>query len=161
MRDLACIFVCALAATVAAQPMPSPSAEPLALINANIIGVRDGRVASRSTIVIRNGRIESIAPGAAPAGVRAVDLRGKFVLPGLIDAHTHASDFAAFRRALESGVTTVRSAGVSHYVDVGFNQLVKNGVVAGPNVISAGYHLRPQMASEAFLGNNSICRSAI
>jgi len=153
MRDLTCIFVCALAATVAAQPTPSPSAEPLALINANIIGVRDGRVASRSTIVIRNARIESIAPGAPPAGVRAVDLRGKFVLPGLIDAHTHASDFAAFRRALESGVTTVRSAGVSHYVDVGFNQLVKNGVVAGPNVISAGYHLRPQMASEAFLGD--------
>ena len=47
--------------------------------------------------------------------------KGKYVLPGLIDAHTHADDFAAFRRALESGVTTVRSAGVSNYVDVGFH----------------------------------------
>src|SRR5262249_59457740 len=72
-------------------------------------------------------------------------------LPGLIDAHTHASDFAAFRRALESGVTTVRSAGVSHYVDVGFRDLVRHGAVAGPDVLAAGYHVRPQMAPEAFL----------
>jgi hypothetical protein len=32
----------------------------------------------------------------------------------------------------------VRSAGVSHYVDVGFNELVKKGAVAGPNVVTAG-----------------------
>ena len=54
--------------------------------------------------------------------MKTIDLKGKYVLPGLIDAHTHAADFAAFRRALESGVTTVRSAGVSHYVDVGLQR---------------------------------------
>ena len=32
------------------------------------------------------------------------------------------------RAALESGVTTVRSAGVSHYVDVGLRELVKQGL---------------------------------
>jgi imidazolonepropionase-like amidohydrolase len=77
------------------------------------------------------------------------------VLPGLIDAHTHASDVAAFRRALESGVTTVRSAGVSNYADVGFHELVRKGAVAGPDVITAGYHVRPQLAAEAFLSDPS------
>jgi imidazolonepropionase-like amidohydrolase len=95
-------------------------------------------ITPNATIVMRSGRIESIGSAAAPAGVKALDLKGKYALPGLIDAHTHASDMAAFRRALESGVTTVRSAGVSHYVDVGFNELVKKGAVAGPNVVTAG-----------------------
>jgi imidazolonepropionase-like amidohydrolase len=90
-----------------------------------------------------------------PAGVRVLDLKGKHVLPGLIDAHTHADNFTAFRRALESGVTTVRTAGlfVPGYADVGFQQLVKSGAVIGPDVVTAGYQIRPQMQEEAFLVN--------
>ena len=143
------------AALVPAQPArQAPGApEPLALVNANVLNVRDGRIVANATILLRAGKIESIGSAAAPSGIKTIDLKGKYVLPGLIDAHTHASDFAAFRRALESGVTTVRSAGVSNYVDVGFNALVKNGFVAGPNVVTAGYHVRPQMAPEAFLGD--------
>jgi len=87
--------------------------------------------------------------------VRAIDVKGKFVLPGLIDAHTHAADFESFRRALESGVTTMRSAGVSFYADVGFHQLVKSGAVAGPDIVTAGYHVRPHIAEEAFLSDPS------
>jgi imidazolonepropionase-like amidohydrolase len=146
---LAFAFTVALAGSQPAQPL----ADPLALINGNVVNVRDGHITPNATIVLRSGRIESIGSAAAPAGVKALDLTGKYVLPGLIDAHTHASDLAAFRRALESGVTTVRSAGVSHYVDVGFNELVKKGAVAGPNVVTAGYHVRPQIAPEAFLGD--------
>jgi imidazolonepropionase-like amidohydrolase len=120
---------------------PAPGPVRLALTNASVVDVRDGSVRRNATIV----------PAGSAGGARVIDLRGRFVAPGLIDAHTHASDFAAFRRALESGVTTVRSAGVSNYVDVGFHQLVKNGVMAGPDVLSAGYHVRPQIAAEAFL----------
>ena len=64
-------------------------------------------------------------------------------IPGLIDAHVHIANLRALRTALESGVTTVRSAGVSHYVDVGMRELVKQGAVVGPDVLAAGYHVRP------------------
>jgi imidazolonepropionase-like amidohydrolase len=150
-----CAVLVVLAASVASQaPRQTPGMpEPLALVNANVVDVRDGRIAANATVVLRNGRIETIGTGAAPAGLKVLDLKGKYLLPGLIDAHTHADNFAAFRRALESGVTTVRSAGVSNYVDVGFNALVKNGTFPGPNVVTAGYHVRPQMAQEAFLGD--------
>jgi imidazolonepropionase-like amidohydrolase len=144
-----------ITALASAQHPAAASAEPLALVNASVVNVRDGKISTNATIVLRNGRIDSVGTGAAPPGVKAIDLNGKYVLPGLIDAHTHADNFAAFRRALESGVTTVRSAGVSNYADVGFNTLVKNGVVAGPNVVSAGYHVRPQIAQEAFLSDPS------
>jgi imidazolonepropionase-like amidohydrolase len=133
----------------------APAAAPLAVINTNLVNVRDGRVTPNATIVIRGGKIESIGSGAAPAGAQVLDLKGKYALPGLIDAHTHAADFAAFRRALESGVTTVRSAGVSNYADVGFDQLVKSGVVPGPDVVTAGYHVRPRIAEEAFFSDPS------
>jgi imidazolonepropionase-like amidohydrolase len=132
-----------------------PAAELLVIVNANLVNVRDGRVTPNTAIVIRNGRIDAIGSGAAPAGARVVDLKGKYVLPGLIDAHTHAADFAALRRALESGVTTVRSAGVSGYTDVGFHALVKGGAIPGPDVVTAGYHVRPRIAEDAFLSDPS------
>jgi len=145
--------VCA-AATLGGQPSgPAGGAEPLALVNANVIDVRAGRVTPNATLVLRNGTIESVGAGRAPAGVRTLDLRGKYVLPGLIDAHTHAANFAAFQRALESGVTTVRSAGVSNYADIGFHKLVASGAAIGPDVLTSGYHVRPHLAEEAFLSD--------
>jgi imidazolonepropionase-like amidohydrolase len=126
--------------------------EPLALVNANLVDVRNGRITPNTIVVLRGGRIATIG-SAAPSDARAVDLKGKYVLPGLIDAHTHAADFAAFRRALESGVTTARSAGVSNYADVGFHELVRSGAAVGPDIVTAGYHVRPRIAEEAFLSD--------
>ena len=97
------VAVIGAAATLAAQPSSVPPNEPLALVNANVVNVRDGRVTSGATIVLRDGRIESVSTQRGPAGVKTLDLKGKYVLPGLIDAHTHAADFPSFRRALESG----------------------------------------------------------
>jgi len=128
--------------------------EPIALIHGNVVNVRNGQVTPDATVIIRGGRIESIrSAGPAPGGISIIDLNGKYLLPGLIDAHTHASDFAAMRRALESGVTTVRSAGVSGYVDIGFRELAREGAIAGPDVLAAGYHIRPNLADEAFLSD--------
>jgi imidazolonepropionase-like amidohydrolase len=144
-----------LAATphlVSAQRGPAvPLQQPTALINASVVDVRDGRIIANATVVLRDAKIVSIGSGAAPAGLTVIDLRGRHVVPGLIDAHTHIANLRAARTALESGVTTVRSAGVSGYVDVGLRELVKKGALAGPDVLAAGYHVRPQLAEDAFL----------
>ena len=158
MNKLICIGTILAATGLAVsgfQPPAQRAADAIAIVNANLVNVRDGRVTPNATIVIRDGRVESIGSGAAAGGVRAIDVKGKYVLPGLIDAHTHAADFESFRRALESGVTTMRSAGVSFYADVGFHQLVKSGAVAGPDIVTAGYHVRPRIAEEAFLSDPS------
>ena len=140
-----------LVADLGAQRAAVPSQEPLALTNASIVDVRSGTVTRNATVLMRGGRIESIANAPAPAGVRSLDLRGRYVVPGLIDAHVHIGSAAQMRAALDSGVTTVRSAGVSHFVDVGLRELVKRGAIAGPDMIAAGYHVRPGVAPELFL----------
>jgi imidazolonepropionase-like amidohydrolase len=141
-----------LAAASVSLPAQSGALPPeaLALVNANVIAVTDGSVQRGVTMVLRSGRIESIGATAPPAGVRTLDVRGRHVVPGLIDAHVHIANLRAMRTALESGVTTVRSAGVSSFVDVGLRELVKQGAVIGPDVVAAGYHVRPMLAEEAF-----------
>jgi imidazolonepropionase-like amidohydrolase len=149
-------LVIAVLASAPALPAAAASPEPLALVDANLIDVRTGRVTPHAILVLRDGKIASAGAGAAPAGVKAIDLKGKYVLPGLIDCHTHLATFAAARSALESGVTTVRSSGVSNYADVGLRELVRKGAVAGPDVVATGYHVRPRLADEAFLSDPSL-----
>jgi imidazolonepropionase-like amidohydrolase len=148
---ISAVFAVVALATVAAQRPTVPPQEALALTNASVVNVRTGAVSRNATIVLRGGRIESVGPGTAPSGVRAIDLRGRYVVPGLIDAHVHIGSLPQMRAALESGVTTVRSAGASNYADVGLRELVKKGFVAGPDVIAAGYHVRPGVAPEFFI----------
>jgi imidazolonepropionase-like amidohydrolase len=143
----------------AAQEDRDPGVPGLvALVNANLVDVRDGRIAARSTIVVRAGRIESIGGAAAPAGATLLDAGGRYVVPGLIDSHTHIASMRALRSALESGVTTARSSGVSNYADVGMRELVRRGAVAGPEVLASGYHVRPRLAEEAFLSSPGLAR---
>lgn len=132
---------------------PAPPAPPLLLANASVVDVASGEIRRGQFLVLRDGRIASIGATAPPAGTAPVrvDLGGRFVVPGLIDAHVHIATPAAMRAALDSGVTTVRSAGVSHFADVGLRDLVKMGHLAGPDMIAAGYHVRPQPAVEAYL----------
>jgi imidazolonepropionase-like amidohydrolase len=150
IRPLALVGILLAGAALAAQPTTS-SHEPLALVNATVVNVRDGSVQRGVTILVRGGRIESVGTGAAPAGMRTIDVRDRYVMPGLIDAHVHIANLRALRTALDSGVTTARSAGVAHYVDVGLRELVKGGAVAGPDLLASGYHVRTHVAEEAFL----------
>jgi imidazolonepropionase-like amidohydrolase len=141
------------AGRLAAQPAGAAAPERIALINANVVNVVSGAVQDGQTLVLSGGRIESIAALPPPSGVRVIDIRNRWVMPGLIDAHVHIGSLPQMRAAVQSGVTTARSAGASSYVDVGLRELVKRGHVAGPDLLAAGYHVRTQPAPELFLSD--------
>ena len=105
-------LICSLAA-LSAQRGPAPI-EAVALTNANVVNVRTGAIQRSMTVILRGGLIESVGSAAPPAGARTIDIRNRYVVPGLIDAHVHISSLPQLRSALESGVTTARSAGVSN-----------------------------------------------
>jgi imidazolonepropionase-like amidohydrolase len=133
------------------------SSAPLVLLHANVIDGLGGAPLLDRTLVIRDGRIADIVPsGASPQGAAVQDLRGKYLLPGLIDSHVHIGSLAAAKKALFYGVTTVRSMGVSSYLDVGLRELKKRGVIDAPEFLAAGYHVRPHPSEDLFLVEPSL-----
>lgn len=128
------------------------AAQDLVLTRANVVDVEAGAIIADATLVVRDGRIVSVTPGgAAPAGATPIDLDGAYVVPGFMDAHVHISSIDQAQRALAAGVTTARSMGVSHFVDVGLRDLARAGHARIPEILAAGYHVRPGMAEDFFL----------
>lgn len=138
-----------MAALFALVPAGAAQTPPthLVLTHANIIDAGSAAPIRDATVVISGGKIERIETGVyrSPAGATVIDVGGRYVLPGLIDAHTHISSLASARRALESGVTTVRSASVDAFQDVALRELVRAGVVDGPDVVAAGIFVTPEL----------------
>ena len=120
-----------------------------------------------STVVVRDGRIHAVEDGfREPAelglgSAAVVDLRERFVLPGLIDSHVHlASDtggvgrlveditlsdatvayrtLANARKTLRAGFTTVRNLGDSTGATRALRDAVAEGLVEGPRIVDAG-----------------------
>ena len=81
---------------------PAPSVD--AIRNATLITVSRGTI-NNGTIVMRDGKIAAIGTNVQiPAGATVVDGTGKFVTPGLIDAHSHIGN-----DTINEGATTVSS----------------------------------------------------
>jgi imidazolonepropionase-like amidohydrolase len=146
LRVAAGLSLAALLASPSVAQLPQPD---LALIRARVVNVTDGTIRPDATVLVRRGRIESIGTGPVPAGTQVIDLMGKYLVPGLIDAHTHLDNLEAARRALETGATTVRSASVGSFQDVALRDLVRAGYVIGPDMIAAGLFVTPDIGEAA------------
>jgi imidazolonepropionase-like amidohydrolase len=106
-----------LGASAALQAQTSPGL--LALTHATVIDGTGAAPLSNSTVLVRDGRIEAVyASGSRPTpdSARVEDLSGKWIIPGLFDAHVHItgdrSDMAYYRKLLggllRDGVTGIR-----------------------------------------------------
>jgi imidazolonepropionase-like amidohydrolase len=61
---------------------------PLVVQNANILTVTKGTV--KGSIVVENGKIKEVGEKVmVPPGAKIVDASGQFILPGIIDSHSH------------------------------------------------------------------------
>jgi imidazolonepropionase-like amidohydrolase len=121
------------------------------------------------SILVKGGKIAALSDGfvSPPDGAHLVDLKDKFVLPGLIDCHVHLtgqfgpgyrlrvveeSDAkiglnGAYhaRLTLKAGFTTVRDVGALGHPDTIFalRAAVAEGKVAGPRILCVGTILSP------------------
>jgi len=129
-----------------------------------LLDVRTGQVNNDQTIIIKDNIIESITPPGAMAKIKAdtlIDLSDYFVLPGMIDCHTHVllqadvtlEDYnvqilkqsVAYRTiravrscdiALMNGFTTIRDLGTegAGFADVDLKKAINNNIIPGPRM---------------------------
>jgi imidazolonepropionase-like amidohydrolase len=153
-RMVALIWFLALMCCAPAAAQGKPSEGALVFVNANVLDGVSAEPLRGAAVFVRGGKIEKIVPGKpeiAPGSYAVVDLGGRWLLPGFLDAHAHIADLGSARRALLSGATTVRVLGVPHFADVGLRELHRGGFYDLPEILAAGYHLRPRLAQELFL----------
>jgi imidazolonepropionase-like amidohydrolase len=100
---LAALLSLATLSASAVAPQPPRGAEATtAFVGARAIDPGSGQVVDRAVLVVDEGRISAFGPAdavAVPAGAARVDLAGRVVVPGLVNAHGHVGE----TRGLESG----------------------------------------------------------
>ena len=96
------------------------SAQTAAFINVSVIPMDRERVLSNQTVVVKDGKITDIGDAArvkVPKDAVRIDGQGKYLIPGLVDMHTHLMSDEAFpdelapdelRIMVANGVTTCR-----------------------------------------------------
>ena len=167
MKKLALIVAAALLAATSAQARQAPAAaavsadQPTTFVQVGrlLADPASGRVLRDKTLVIRGNQIVEIRDGFVGDG-KVVDLRGAFVLPGLIDSHVHLTGQQSptsrmdevtqsnaaqamvgaryARRTLNAGFTTVADLGASNEAIFALRDAVRRGDVPGPRIIASG-----------------------
>ncbi len=128
----------------------------------NLFDSRSGHYRPHVVLVIDGDRIRSIEEAAfrIPAGAAVIDLSDDFVLPGLIDCHTHLTaradrydpihsfDTSPFdaaiagvvnaKKTLDAGFTSVRDVGSLPFLAVDLRKNIDAGFIPGPRMVASG-----------------------
>jgi imidazolonepropionase-like amidohydrolase len=140
-----------------------PSSRVVAIVGGTVVNLAGGAPIANAAVVIEGERITAIGPAATttvPAGAEVIRATGRFVVPGLMNMHTHyglvlpgrqgaelANETEAAlalrmaanaRTSLLSGVTTTRSTGEIKRADFALRRAIDRGEAVGPRILTAG-----------------------
>ena len=132
----------AIATLLLLGPNALAYAQDVTITNARIIGP-NASVIERGWIVVRGGKIVSVAPGApAATSGKVVDAKGMTAMPGFIDAHRHINtgpnEKAQMQAQLEAGYTTILSGGGPAEGNITLRDRIDSGQINGPRIIPSG-----------------------
>ena len=160
-RPVAFLALC-VAAFAAAQ---TPAAPPpkVYVVAGHLFDATSDQLKDNMTLVVEGERIVQVAASSqvqVPAGATVIDLSHDWVLPGLIDCHTHlefradqydpinAVKFTPFQggfngvvnasHTLQAGFTSVRDVGSQPFFAVDLRRAIDSGYIPGPRVVASG-----------------------
>lgn len=141
------------------------------LVFRNVRAFVNGSVMARAIVEVDGSRIASVSPNTSgtAAGATVIDGKGRFLMPGLIDAHAHLSMMehtkrypqqpkgteplreglrghlvaATLRRAVRMGVTTIRDVGAYGDTVLDVRQAMRYGAFVGPRLFSCARIVSP------------------
>jgi len=115
-----------------------PAGGGIVITNARLFDPVTMTTTPGTTIVIRGNRIESAGTGVtAPEGLERIDARGRTVIPGLWDMHTHNSEDDGMLD-IASGVTSVRDLANDTDFLLDLRKKYERGAAIGPRIVLAG-----------------------
>jgi imidazolonepropionase-like amidohydrolase len=145
------------------EPEAPPGATPVVIKVGHLFDGAGGTFRADQVLLIEGDRIKAAGPASevsVPDGSEVIDLSGAWVLPGLIDCHTHLGSradrydeilrfkdtpfynaFAAVKNAettLKAGFTTVRDLGGKPFLAVDLRNSIDEGYLVGPRVVASG-----------------------
>jgi len=156
------VLLATLALHQASSAQTPPAPETTYVKAGHLFDSESGTYRQNVTLVLTGDRIKSIEPGtfAIPAGAKVTDLSNDYVLPGLIDCHTHLGARAdkydpinSFKstpfthayasvvnaqRTLDAGFTTVRDVGSLPFMAVDLRNAINEGLLPGPRIVASG-----------------------
>src|SRR6201993_3060909 len=166
-RSLLSIILLLFPALAAAQS--TAPAKSLKAVKFGKLWDAHGKLWTNAIVLIEDDKIKSVTtnPSDIPAHSQIIDLSKFTGLPGLIDVHTHMTQYTeetpgqpmlkqltanppavevflarkGALRTLEAGVTTVRDLGADQYEDIAMRDLINHGEMVGPRMFVCGYGL--------------------
>ncbi len=185
LRPALLVFAALATLPSLAHRLPSqtpPSRTTIAITHVTVIDVERGTRLPDRTVVVRDGRIESLTgSGVIPRGSTVVDGRGKFLMPGLWDMHVHVdvggiATNLFFPLFVANGITGIREMGsdclgrpaCEHGMTIDtvrtWRSAIDAGTLVGPRVVASSPMLdgpHPTWQVGYPLGDSASARAAV
>jgi imidazolonepropionase-like amidohydrolase len=128
--------------TALSQKLSVKSLKGICIKNIRLFDANIGKVIPQATVFINDNRISNVFTTlnpSIPAGINVIDGKGKMLLPGLWDMHTHMSDDVKGVLHIAAGVTSIRDMGNGEDL-LKRMENIKAGKIIGPEeVIISGF----------------------
>ena len=141
------------------------SAQTIAIRAGNLIDPASGSITTNQIILVTDQKITAVGPSVAiPAGAQVIDLSNEWLMPGVIDSHTHVTfllpnmstpleenylevskgmrvlqGLKIAQTLLNAGITTIRDVGnEAGYASVDVRNAINKGWFVGPTILTSG-----------------------